>query len=110
MVKILGAFAALFVLIGGLWTAGEIFATDVELAAVAAAQVAAVSAVKEQHAVDKISGEDARKNDRVDRINRDIVKQKRLLRGTLVPEDRHIEETVLQDMKQLKQNIIEGIE
>jgi len=106
----LGGIVATFTIIGGTWAALNLLATDLELMAVAAAAETATQIVAQTHERDKVTQAEADKNDRVDRVNRDIIKQDRLLRGKLTPEDRVIEERVLADMKQLKQNILDGIE
>jgi len=103
----LGTIVSLILILGALYKTYDHLATDFELIAVAVAAETATKKVAEIHQADKVTQMEARKNDRVDRVNRDIVKQQRLLREELSLEDRLVEEEVLADMKTLKQNIIE---
>lgn len=96
----LGGTAALITILGGLWFAADIYATDVEVAA-------ATGAVAAIHQADKVTAAEARKNDRVDRVDRDIRKLKRLIEFGPVSE-RTYNESELEELNTLRQNILEG--
>lgn len=96
----IGTVASIFVVIAGLWVTSQTFATDVELAA-------AKDAVIAVHEADKVTQAEADKNDRVDRVDRDIRKMKRLIEFGPKSEKEY-NEAELEDLKTLKQNILDG--
>lgn len=103
----LGGIVALFSIVGSLWFAGNLLATDVELQAVAVAAETATQVVVDTHARDKVTQAEADKNDRVDRVDRDIRKLKRLIEfGD--PAEKAYNQSELVELRQLKQNILDG--
>lgn len=103
----LGGVATLFVIVSGLWYTSQIFATDVELAAVAAASETTTKLLEEKHDRDKVTAEEARKNDRIDRVDRDIRKLRKEIEFGPINQKAY-NEAELAELLQLKQNIIEG--
>ena len=96
----LGGIVAVFTIIGGLWLTSQTFATDIEV-------LAATEVVKTMHQQDKVSAEEARKNDRIDRVDRDIRKLRRAIEFGPDSEKAY-NESELEELKTLKQNILEG--
>lgn len=107
----LGGIVAVFAIISGLWVTADIFATDIEVAAVKSAALAATAVLEQKHDRDQVSAAEGRKNDRVDRIDRDITKQLRLIEfGDISARELTFEQAVLKNLAQKRQNIIEGKE
>ena len=103
----LGGVVAVFTIIGGLWLTSQTFATDIELASVAQAATAETEQVWEKHSLDKVSAAEARKNDRVERVDRDIRKLKRAIEFGPDTEKLY-NESELKELETLRQNILEG--
>ena len=96
----LGGIVAVFTIIGGLWLTSQTFATDIEV-------LAATEVVKTMHQQDKVTAAEARKNERIDAVSRDIRKLKREIE--FGPEsEKAYNESELTELRTLKQNIIDG--
>lgn len=103
----LGGIGSIFVIIGGLWVTSQTFATDAEVEVAKGEIINEIHQVSVVHALDKVSAEEARKNDRIDRVDRDIRKLNRLIEfGDLVERKYNLQEK--QDLLLLRQNILEG--
>jgi len=96
----LGGVAALFTLIGSLYLVSDTYATDVEVEE-------AAQKVVQVHEADQVTNAEARKNDRIDRVDRDIRKLKRLIEFGPASEKAY-NESELSELNILRQNIVEG--
>lgn len=101
------AVVTVFALVGSIWGAQAIFATDQEVAVVEKSLLTEVHQVSIMHDLDKVSAEEARKNDRIDRVDRDIRKLNRLIEfGD--PAEREYNKHERAELLLLKQHIVEG--